>query len=750
MLLLSAACGTTVFLGELPPRRCSTSVPCLEGQGCLGGVCLPRAGAGSDAGGDAGAPDGGPLDAGSSDGGADGPRIRLRPAPLAFGKVEFFAQASPPSYQSRKLTVANVGTPDAALKLGRGGARPYWAVRALNAGTSPSELTVAEPPRSGPGAYDPALGIAVGSSVDLLVKLSPASIGRKELELTVFSNDRLEPESRVVITADAVALPPCQLVASASSLSFGHIVPPDFKELALTLANAGTQPGELCLLSSIELLPGSHPLFSLPAGPVPSLELGPQETANLIVRAWPQGPTTAGIVLASGNLQVHLSAPAQPLRQFPLTASVGLGCLSIAPDEADFGTVQLGCTSAAKSFSVYNICAAEMTVTSIEVAAAAGQRAGGPACPGPAACPELLLASAPVPDGGFSLSPGGSPAAFSLRYRPIDLGADFGAVAVTALQGGQPVSYLATLQGRADTSGLNTDVFVQDAQPKADILLVIDNSCSMSEEQQSLAQNFASFIQHASSQAVDFRIAVTTTDDSSSGEQGRFVSGAAHPETVLTQTTADLEAKFRAKVSVGTSGAGPEQVLGPALRALSAPLVTTVNAGFLRQEAVLAVVGVTDEPDQSPLPYAYYLDGFRNLKGPTRPHLFTFNAIAGFFTAPPPGCAADPDDGRLAAVATLTAGVKESICTADWAKSLQTLGKTAFGFRTHFALNAVPDLAGGKSITVQIDGAAVPSVDSRGVTVWTYDPTSNAIDFEPGYTPGPGQRLEVSYFVGCW
>jgi hypothetical protein len=52
-------------------------------------------------------------------------------------------------------------------------------------------------------------------------------------------------------------------------------------------------------------------------------------------------------------------------------------------------------------------------------------------------------------------------------------------------------------------------------------------------------------------------------------------------------------------VNVGTNGSGVETWLQPALKALTAPLINADNAGFLRDEAALEVVCVTDAPDQS-------------------------------------------------------------------------------------------------------------------------------------------------------
>ncbi len=95
-------------------------------------------------------------------------------------------------------------------------------------------------------------------------------------------------------------------------------------------------------------------------------------------------------------------------------------------------------------------------------------------------------------------------------------------------------------------------------------------------------------------------------------------------------------------------------------------------------------------------------------------------------------------------------GVKEQICTQNWAASLQNLGKTAFGYRTNFFLTAIPDLTGTNTITVQINGMTLGQTDSRGAPVWSYDAASNAVIFQPLYVPEPGDVLTVTYTVTCF
>ncbi len=700
-----------------------------------------------------------------------GPDIQVIPAPLLnFGKIPYFASANPPVYQVRKLSILNVGTKGqtqediangvANLKLGVGGSKPYFDVKAVGASTDISEIEIPEPPTTGPKGYDEAKGIEATAGknvVELAVKITPKSLGPKEFEIIIFSNDPDEQETKVTIKAEAALFPPCNYSVVPTALNYGLLTPPDYKDLTFTVKNLGLGVNDKCFISNLDISPGADPAFSLPAGAISQKELNAGESLNVTVRAWPQGQVPPNIQQINGDAQMFISSPTQPEALINLKASIASSCLTIAPDDLDFGTVKVSappnrCHSPPRQFNIYNTCSTPVTLNGFAVQAGAGQPAGGPNCPGTQPCPEFELTSTPaIPGGGLVLNAGGAPVTFSARYSPIDFGSDQGAIAVNAVQGGQPVTYIVTVQGKGDADGLNTDTFTQDAKPKADILLTIDNSCSMSDKQQSLANNFASFIKYAQSAAVDYQIAVTTTDDSSTGQKGEFVSGAGHPEKIITPTTADYVNKFKAKVNVGIMGSATESGLSPSLKALTAPLINGPNAGFIRQAAALAVVVVTDAPDQSANTVPFYFDSFLNIKGKSRANMFTFNAVAGFNPTPPTGCVYDmgADDGRYAAMVSQTNGVKEEICTADWSKALEKLGKTAFGFRTTFFLNGIPDPARLNDIVVKIDGVNVPKTDSRGALVWKYSTVANAIEFEPMFVPEPGQTLTITYYVAC-
>lgn len=75
------------------------------------------------------------------------------------------------------------------------------------------------------------------------------------------------------------------------------------------------------------------------------------------------------------------------------------------------------------------------------------------------------------------------------------------------------------------TSKTQKDVFQQSRRNTVDILLVVDDSCSMAEEQQKLSNNFEEFISAFQNIDVDWQIGVTTTDTYRTDHPGRLIGG---------------------------------------------------------------------------------------------------------------------------------------------------------------------------------------------------------------------------------
>ena len=154
---------------------------------------------------------------------------------------------------------------------------------------------------------------------------------------------------------------------------------------------------------------------------------------------------------------------------------------------------------------------------------------------------------------------------------------------------------------------------VPDACTKVDVLFVIDNSQSMAGEQANLVAafpGFASGMQTALESAESYHVGVVTSD-SYSGNGGTCQgvghlvnrpSCGAHASGYrwFDETEPDLASMFACEASVGTGGDNDERQMDAAMRAIG-PIYATpgdCNEFFIREDALLVIVFITDEPDR--------------------------------------------------------------------------------------------------------------------------------------------------------
>ncbi|MBL4684947.1 MAG: hypothetical protein JKY37_10185 [Nannocystaceae bacterium] len=153
-----------------------------------------------------------------------------------------------------------------------------------------------------------------------------------------------------------------------------------------------------------------------------------------------------------------------------------------------------------------------------------------------------------------------------------------------------------------------------------DLLFIIDNSGSMGDEQLNLVASFSGFIDGIGAllgPATEYHVGVTTTDAykwnapqcqtlggltvrtggelSSDQACGPFVGGGS-----FITIRDDLADAFSCAARVGIDGAGIERPMDALAGVLADPLGDTAecNRGFLREDALLVIVLITDEEDE--------------------------------------------------------------------------------------------------------------------------------------------------------
>jgi hypothetical protein len=313
--------------------------------------------------------------------------------------------------------------------------------------------------------------------------------------------------------------------------------------------------------------------------------------------------------------------------------------------------------------------------------------------------------------------------------------------------GAARIGWSASSQSYTTTVGLfggvaattTTETFVMPT--KVDVLLVVDDSASMSDKQTSLAANVGTLLGAATTSNLDWAAAVINHDDDTSPtttSSGNFLGT---PKVIL-RSSANSLTTLAARAQPGVNGSGVEVGLTTSWKALSPPLITAGNTGFLRPDAALAVVYVTDAEDQSAFTPADAIDRYMAIKGQRALNRVSFSGLV------PTGalsgtCSYDTaPSGRYQAVIAAFGGAYEEVCNHASAAPWQRLGDVVAGRRARYFLAAKPASAAG--ITVRVGGVALPTGS------FTYDAATNSVVPSASLPlPIPGQPVTATFTPAC-
>lgn len=322
---------------------------------------------------------------------------------------------------------------------------------------------------------------------------------------------------------------------------------------------------------------------------------------------------------------------------------------------------------------------------------------------------ELSLVSIPV--GGLVLQPG-STATVLIHYIPLDEETDTAVLHVYTDDPARPDATSA-LTGWGRLAAPVVESFYGDGSVATDILWVVDDSASMADDQPWLGSNFDAFANQLIAEGLDFHLAVITTRDAA------FRGGT----PVMTPGTLDLTDTFADAAGVGTDGSGPGEGLLTTLNALTPPNTDPggPNEDFLRHEAALHVVFVSDADDESPggtIDYASPLAELKHDGG----SLFLHGVVA----QPAP---------RYEDAVSMTHGVLAELTDPAWFDQLAKVSWSDAAPRDTFVLSEVP-VAGTLEVTVN---------DALVTDGWHHDADLNAVVFTADPLPDHDDIVTVKY-----
>jgi hypothetical protein len=597
---------------------------------------------------------------------------------------------------------------------------------------------------------------------EIEIQYAPTGLGIDNAKLKIVGNDRNGPEMFVDIVGEGVETAVCDLQVTPTSMNFGTVKLNNSQSNVFTLVNQGNAD---CHVDAPELFPST--LFP---GDF-SITRGPTTDFVLARRGRVGDREEIEITFAPNHLDMHKATfwlhtdddpdlligqafcfkPGVP----PVPPDIGDACINIlgmsaesdievVPSELDFGVVTVGCNSPELHVTVYNLGSYALNVTDIYLEDPAD--------------PNFEITQAPMcSQASPHVLNGGSSFEIRLRYHPQDINPHRSTLYIAS--DASNVELLAVpLFGRGTNISDQTDVFHQPTEVKSDVLFVVDNSGSMGEEQSALASNFSSFIQHTTTLDVDYHIGVIANEvqetETGIGDPPRdvfpgvLVQAPGCPK-IITNNTPDVTGCFADNVKIGTCCSDEQEAgLEAAWIALSPPEVDdpALNGGFMREDAKLYIVCVSDEQDQSKGNPDFYVDFFSAIKGYRNTEWMKVSAICGDC---PSGCGGEQAEcgSRYIEVANRTGGIFESICTSNWAVALENLGIDAFAEIREFPLSRPADPS---TITVTVNGVPVDEASSTGgANGWTYYSDTNSIYFGDDCVPGKGDTIEVSYTAAC-
>ena len=194
--------------------------------------------------------------------------------------------------------------------------------------------------------------------------------------------------------------------------------------------------------------------------------------------------------------------------------------IDVIPGEIDFGLVTVGCCSAWREVTIYNSGDGTLDINSLAFASSAPKRRSQ------------------------AISDARESSTFEVRFCANEVGSASGVVQIESTDDNEEV-FAVPVTGEGTTDDQGEDSFTQPLRPKVDVLWAVDDSGSMSEEQNSLATNFSSFIDSATSLDTDYHIGVITTDVESD-QAGRLYACNGNPLWITdAQPVAEQRSQFQ-------------------------------------------------------------------------------------------------------------------------------------------------------------------------------------------------------------
>lgn len=505
-----------------------------------------------------------------------------------------------------------------------------------------------------------------------------------------------------------------QLVTEAI-LDFGELFPGDRSEREIWVVNDGDTTVSLFVAFS-----GAP--FLLEAAQRSTLAPGERTRWTIAFTPEALGPFTGELLITvtGGDVErLHLELVGASVPR----PSGDPACLDIV--EPTFTDAVLDCSPALGVVRLVNVCDTPLQLDDARLAAGSA---------------DFFVRSRPTFPHRFA---SGEAIEILFEFSPSEAGSYSGTLELVTGDGIRTVPLAATA---VEPTTEVLDVFPPMPKRQVDLLFVLDDSPSFASQrahQEKQLRRAATFLK--SLYGVDIRVAVTTTSvcrdpercepDEEGIANGRFLPLDGSAPRVLSPEMPDFQEQLVARAAFIGGGSEQEHLIRPALLALSEPLVSGHNAGFLRDSTHLTVVVVSDAADHDETPVSALLDALYRIKGVRRPDLISFNAVVHVPEFRPNDCASEGDSAvdsqRVLELVRATGGIWESVC-AEWWSIFEARNGCAdcFWGKDRLPLSRIP-WSPASTLRVTADGEPLEPVDAFGAMQWQYGARLNSVFLQP-------------------
>lgn len=274
---------------------------------------------------------------------------------------------------------------------------------------------------------------------------------------------------------------------------------------------------------------------------------------------------------------------------------------------------------------------------------------------------------------------------------------------------------------------------------KVDIVLAVDNSTSMDAYQANLLAQMPDMISHLDKLKMDYHIAVISSSVPANINGGKFIGS----PSFLQNNSLGLIGSLQDRIRLGSSGSDKEAPLQNFLNIFNSDYLQKEGQGFFRDDALLAIITLSDDDDHSSVTSSQFITKLNalkpNLANGQKNWIYNYLGVLNL-QSPCRSILGTVTVGlKHVEIADASGGIKSNICDPTLANAVSNIRVRIQNILTDYPLSKVPKV---DTIRVTMNGQSVPQDATNG---WSYIPANNVIRFNGTYVRPSDAQVSADF-----